>query len=192
MRRKTFDMLLSGAGLLIAAVLLIAGGLLTWTHSFIDNQVRTQLVAQKIVFPAANSPAVSGPQFAAMRQYGGQTMTNGAQAETYANHFIAIHLTEVAGGKTYSEVSALAQADPTNTALQGQVATLFKGATLRGLLLNAYAFGKMGQIAFIAAIVAFAGAALMLLLTFLGIWHSRRVGPDVEILAPKVNATTTA
>jgi hypothetical protein len=192
MRRKTFDMLLSGAGLLIAAVLVIAGGLLMWSHSFIDSQVHDQLAAQKIFFPAANSPAVAGAQFAPMRQYGGQQLTNGAQAKTYADFFIANHLAEVAGGKTYSEVSAAAQADPTNAALQAQVNTLFKGNTLRGLLLNAYAFWKMAQIAALAALVSFVGAALMLLLTLLGIWHSRKVSPDAEILAPKVAVPATA
>jgi hypothetical protein len=192
MRRKTFDMLISGAGLLIAAVLLIAGGLLTWSHSFVDTQVHNQLAAEKIFFPAANSPAVSGAAFAPMRKYGGQQLTTGAQAETYADHFIAIHLSEVAGGKTYAQVSALAQADPTNTVLAGQVETLFKGNTLRGLLLNAYAFGKMGQIAGIAAIVSFFGAGLMLLLTGLGFWHGRRVDPSVEILSQRVPVTVGA
>jgi hypothetical protein len=182
MRRKTFDTLISGAGLLIAAILIIAGGLLTWTHSFVTTQVHDQLAAQKIFFPAANDPGVQGAAFAPMRQYGGQQLTTGAQAETYANHFIAIHLSEVAGGKTYSQVSALAQADKTNVVLQGQVATLFKGDTLRGLLLNAYAFGKMAQIALIAALAAFAGAALFLLLSLLGLWHARRTSYDTEIL----------
>lgn len=192
MRRKTFDMLLSGAGLLIAAVLVIAGGLLMWSHSFIDSQVHDQLAAQKIFFPAANSPAVAGAQFAPMRQYGGQQLTNGAQAKTYADFFIANHLAEIGGGKTYSEISAAAQADPTNVALQAQANTLFKGNTLRGLLLNAYAFWKMAQIAALAALVSFVGAGLMLLLTMLGIWHSRKVSPDDEILIPKTAVPATA
>ena len=188
MRRKTFDTLVSAAGLLMAFVLVAAGGLLTWGYTFVNGQVHDQLAAQKIFFPPANSAAVQGPQFAAMRQYGGQQLTTGAQAETYANHFIAVHLTEVAGGKTYSEVSAAAQADPTNAALQGQVNTLFKGATLRGLLLNAYAFGKMGQLALIAGLGAFGAAALMLILSLFGIRHSRRVPETVELLGSRTPA----
>ena len=82
-----------------------------------------------------------------MRQYGGQQLTTGPQAETYANHFIAVHLQEVAGGKTYAEVSSAALADPKNAALQEQAQTLFRGTALRGLLLNAYAFWTVGQIA---------------------------------------------
>jgi hypothetical protein len=188
MRRKTFDTLISVAGLLMALVLVAAGGLLTWSYTFVNGQVHDQLASQKIFFPAADSAAVKGPQFAAMRQYGGQQLTTGAQAETYANHFIAVHLTEVAGGKTYSEVSAAAQADPTNTTLQGQVNTLFKGTTLRGMLLNAYAFWKMGQIALIAAFGAFGAAILMLLLSLLGFRHSRRVPEAVELLGSRTPA----
>lgn len=181
MRRRTFDTLVSVGGILVALVLVVAGGLLTWSSSFVNGQVHDQLAAQKIFFPPAGSPAIKGPEFAAMRQYAGQQLTTGAQAETYANHFIAVHLTEVAGGKTYAEVSSLALADPTNTQLQGQANTLFKGNALRGLLLNAYAFGTMGMIAGIAAIAAFVGAALMLVLALLGLRHARRTPADAEL-----------
>ena len=184
MRRKTFDTLVSGAGLLIAVVLLAAGGLLVWGHSFIEGQVHDQLAAQKIFFPPADSKAVQGDQFADMRAYGGQQLTTGAQAKVYSDDFIAIHLTEVADGKTYAEVSALAQADPTNTTLQGQANTLFKGNALRGLLLDAYAFGTMGQLALVAAVVSFAGAAILLILSIFGLMHARRVTPEEEILTP--------
>ena len=181
MRRKSFDTLISGAGLLMAIVLLVAGGLLTWASVFIGDQVHDQLAAQKIFFPAAGSAAVKGAEFAAMRQYGGQQLTTGAQAQTYANHFIAVHLSEVAAGKTYAEVSTALQADPTNTKLQAQADTLFKGNTLRGLLLNAYAFGTMSSLAMIAAVVSFVAAALMLLLSLLGFRHSHRVPAEADM-----------
>ena len=84
MRRRTFDALVSTAGLVLAAVLLVAGGLLMWGHSFVDGQVSTQLSAQKIVFPANNSPAIKAPEFAAMRQFAGQLMTNGDRRERVA------------------------------------------------------------------------------------------------------------
>jgi len=109
-----------------------------------------------------------------MRQYGGQQLTTGAQAQVYADHFIAVHLKEIGGGKTYAQLSSQAQADPTNTKLAGTVNTMFKGETLRGLLLNAYAFGTMATIAGIAAIAAFIAAALMLALSVLGLLHIRR------------------
>ena len=78
--RRTFDVLISAAALLMVAVLAVAGGLLTWGHNYITTQVHNQLAAQKIFFPAANSAAVAAPEFKAMHQYGGQQLTTGAQA----------------------------------------------------------------------------------------------------------------
>ena len=95
-------------GVLLAVFLLVAGGLLTWAYTFVNNQVTTQLTEQQIVFPAANDPSIKAlppDDAAAMKQYAGQLMTTGAQAETYANHFIAVHLKEIGGGKTYSQLS---------------------------------------------------------------------------------------
>ena len=174
MNRKTLDRLISWLGLTLTAVLIVAGSLLTWGHNFITHEVKTQLAAQQIFFPAKGSAATAGADFAPMRKYAGQQLTTGAQAETYADHFIAVHLKEIAGGKTYAQLSEEAQANPTNAKLAATVATVFKGETLRGLLLNAYAFGTMGTIAGIAAVVAFVGALIMLLLSGFGLWHSRR------------------
>ena len=181
MRRRTFDALATTVGLVLAVILLAAGGLMLWGHSFVDSQVHNQLAAQKIVFPANNSPAIKAPEFAAMHQYAGQLMTNGAQAEVYADHFIANHLTEIAGGQTYAQLSAKALANPNDAKLAGQVEAMFKGTTLRGLLLNAYAFWKMGELAFWGAIVAFTGAGLLLILSALGYAHLRRVSPTAEM-----------
>jgi hypothetical protein len=195
MRRKTFDIILTSIGAVLAAVLIVGGVLLMWGYNFANNNVRDQLSAQQIYFPPAGSPALASPQIGPyLNQYAGQQLTTGAQAEAYADHFIAVHLSEVAGGKTYAQVSALAQADPTNTTLQAQVNTLFKGETLRGMLLNAYAFWQLGQIALYAAIAAFTGAALMLLLTVLGFLHLRRVPIEREVFTahPRRETATAA
>jgi hypothetical protein len=184
MRRRTFDALATTAGLLIAVLLLVGGGLLMWGHNFVTNEVHTQLAAQKIVFPPANSPAVAGPEYAPMRQYGGQLMTTGAQAQVYADHFIANHLKEIGGGQTYAQLSSKALTQPKNAALAAQVQTMFRGETLRGLLLNAYAFWTMGQIMLWAAIAAFAGAGLLLILAIFGFIHLRRTAPEKEIFTP--------
>jgi hypothetical protein len=181
MRRKTFDVLATAMGLALAAVLLVAGGLLLWGHSFVDTQVHNQLAAQKIFFPPNGSPAIKAPEFAAMHQYAGQQMTTGAQAEVYADHFIANHLKVIGGGQTYSQLSAKSLLQPKNAALAAQVQTMFRGTTLRGLLLNAYAFGQMGMLAGIAAIVAFVGAGVLLILSGLGLAHRRRVPAEAEI-----------
>jgi hypothetical protein len=179
MKRSSLDRIVSWVGLSLAAVLVVAGSLLTWAHSFVSNEVKTQLSAQQIYFPPKGSPATAGSEFAAMRQYAGQQLTTGAQAQAYADHFIAVHLKEVAGGQTYAQLSAKAQANPTDTKLAGQVATMFKGETLRGLLLNAYAFGTMATIAGFAAIAAFIAAAALLMLSVLGLLHGRRT-PGTE------------
>ena len=183
MNRSFVDYLVSWAGLVIAVVLLAAGGLMVWGHVYINNQVHDQLASQKIFFPPKGSKAIAGPQFVAMQKYAGQQLTTGAQAQTYANHFIAVHLSEVAGGKTYAQVSTAALADPTNVALQTQKTTLFQGTTLRGLLLNAYAFGTVSTIVGIAAIVSFVGAGILLVLSGLGFVHARRTKPSTATAA---------
>jgi hypothetical protein len=190
MRRKTFDALLTTGGLLIAAVLLVAGGLLTWAHSFVNDQVRAQLSQQQIFFPKAGDPQLKEPEIGPyLTKYAGQQLTNGAQAEAYADHFIKVHLDKIGGGQTYAQLSAKSNANPTDTKLAGQVQTMFRGETLRGLLLNGFAFWKMGQIAFIAAIASFVGAGLLLLLSGLGFWHLRRTDPNAELL-PKLAKRT--
>lgn len=182
MRRRTFDALLTTGGLLVAAVLLVAGFLMTWAHNFVNDQVTNQLSSQQIYFPTAGSQALANDQIKPyLEQYAGQQLTTGSQAEAYANHFIAVHIAEMAGGKTYAQLSAQSLANPSDTKLAGLVATVFRGETLRGLLLNAYAFWKMGQIALYAAMVAYVGAALMLLLSVAGYAHLRKVPSGREL-----------
>ena len=194
MRRRTFDAVAIIAGLALTVVLAVGGALLLWGHSVVSTDVHNQLAAQKIVFPAASSSeikALPASDAAAMKQYAGQTMITGAQAQTYADHFIAVHLKEIGGGKTYSQLSAAAMAQPKNAALANQVETVFKGTTLRGMLLNAYGWWQMGQIMLISAIVAFCAAGLFLILSGLGIWHLRRAAPEAEVfpkLATRVEA----
>jgi hypothetical protein len=188
MRRKTFDALLTFGGLAIAVVLLVAGGLLTWASSFVGDQVHDQLAQQQVYFPAKGSEALApntiGPY---LNKYAGKQLLTGPQANAYANHFIKVHLQEIGGGKTYAQLSTLAQADPTNTKLAGEVATVFKGETLRGLLLNAYAFATIGTIAGIAAIVSFVGAGVLLLMALFGFLHLRRTPEDADVL-PRLGA----
>jgi hypothetical protein len=188
MRRRTFDAVAIIAGLVLAVVLAIGGGLLLWGHSVVNTDVHNQLAAQKIVFPTANSPeikALPATDATAMKQYAGQAMTTGAQAETWADHFIAVHLVKIGGGKTYSQLSAASLANPKNAALATQVETVFRGTTLRSMLLNAYGWWQMGQIMLISAIVAFCAAGLFLILSGLGIWHLRRAAPEAEVF-PKL------
>lgn len=188
MKRKTFDMLISAGGAVLVVVLIVAGSLLTWGSNFIGTQVASQLSAQKIYFPpaAAFDHAKAGTEITpSMRpylvQYAGQQLTTGAQAEAYADHFIAVHLSEMPYGGVYSVASAAALANPKNTATAAVVDTIFKGTTLRGLLLSTYAFWQMGQIAGDAALAAFILAGIMLLLVVFGLLHYRRSPAVAEL-----------
>jgi hypothetical protein len=185
MHRKTFDTLASATALVVAVVLLTASGLLFWAHSFVSDNVREQLSSQKIFFPAEGSEGLQDPLIKPyLTKYAGQQLVNGDQAKAYADHFIAVHLANSSGGKTYSELSAAAQAAPDDTVLAGKVATAFKGDTLRGLLLNAYAFGTMAKVAFVAFWIALGSGLLLLVLAGLGLLHARRTGYDVALHVP--------
>ncbi len=185
MPRRSFDVIVSWVGILLTAVLVVAGGLAFWGYSFANGRVHDQLAAQKIFIPPKGNEALADPRIGKyLNQYAGQQLVNGAQAEAYADHFIAVHLQSVANGKTYAEVSSLARANPDDQALQGQVQTLFRGETLRGLLLNAYAFWKFGEIALYGSIAAFTLAGIMFVLSLLGLWHLRKASPTEKIFAP--------
>ncbi len=190
MQRRTFDLILSMTGVMLALGLLAAGALLMWGYSYANGMVSQQLAAQRIYFPAKNSAATKAAEFAPMRQYAGQLMTTGAQAEVYANYFIANHLKEIGGGKTYSQLSTEAQAQPKNVALATQVDTVFKGETLRSILLNAYAFWTFGQIALVAGTIAFGLAVVMIVLASLGFMHLRKVPAAAQLLAPSRRIAT--
>ncbi len=150
-------------------VLAIGGGLLMWGGTFATNMVHDQLADQRITFPAKDSPGLDAKEFPGLQQYAGQAVDSGPKAKAYANEFIAKHLESVAGGKTYAEMSAQAQANPTDTKLAGQVQTLFKGETLRGLLLYAWGWSVVARIASLVAIAAFVGGAVVLVALVIGL-----------------------
>ncbi|HVS68256.1 MAG TPA: hypothetical protein VHE56_06865 [Mycobacteriales bacterium] len=189
MRRKTFDALLTTGGLIVAVVLAVAGGLLTWGHNFAESNVHNQLASQKIFFPTtAAIAAEKSPEITKyVTPYAGQQVTTGQQAEVFANHYIAVHLRGVANGQTYSQVShtwlSMKPTDPNYATVTQQRATLFQGETLRGLLLNAYGFGKLGQIAKVASEAAFIAAGGMLILVGLGVVHARSTKPEDELMS---------
>src|SRR5438105_11020251 len=143
-------------------VLAIGGGLLLWGGTFANNMVHDQLAAQQIRFPAKGTPALDPKEFPGLQRYAGQLVDSGPKAKAYANQFIGAHLKGVANGQTYSQVSAQAQANPTDTKLAAQVQTLFRGETLRGLLLYAWGWSVIGRIASLVAYGAFIGAAIVL------------------------------
>ena len=138
---------------IMVLVLGFCAGFLYWGSNFVTGMVHDELVAQKISFPAAGTPALDPKEFPDLQQYAGQQVDNGDKAKAYANGFIGRHLESVAGGKTYSQVSAASLANPQDQKLAAQANTLFKGETLRGLLLYAWGWSQVGLYAFYAAIV---------------------------------------
>jgi hypothetical protein len=150
---------------ILTALLGISAGLLFYGSHFGLDMVHSQLDAQNIVFPAKGTTALDPTEFPGLQRYAGQKVDNGPKAKAYANQFIDAHLKAVAGGETYSQVSAQAQAAPNDAKLAAQVATLFKGETLRGLLLYAWGWSVVSTIALYAAIGATIGFLVMLAVT---------------------------
>jgi hypothetical protein len=197
MRRKIFDVLASAGGGLIVVVLAVAGTLLLVGFTFANNNVHNQLAEQQITFPpaAAFAHPVAGSEITpsmvgTVSKYAGEQLTTGAQAETYANDFIAVHLKEIGGGQTYAQLSAKALALPKNspayTAAEDKVQTVFQGTTLRGLLLEAYGFSVFAEIALWGAIASFILAGLMAILVLFGIIHARKTDEAEELLTHTV------
>jgi hypothetical protein len=172
-KQKVVDKLLTSLGILVVVLLVAIGSLAWWAYSFTTSNVKSELSSQKIYFPPKGSPALASPEIGPyLNQYAGQQLLTGPQAKAYADHFIAVHLSEVANGQTYAQVSAESLANPTNTVLKAQSQTLFQGETLRGLLLgDAYAFWTVGHIAQITALVCFIAAGLMMIFVILGFAH---------------------
>lgn len=160
-------------------LLAIGGGLLLWGSNFSKNYVHDQLVAQKITFPAKGSAGFDAKEFPGLQRYAGQTVDNGPKAKAFANQYIKAHLDALTPTHmTYSEASAASRANPTDTKLAANVQTLFRGETLRGLLLNAWGWSVVGSIAGYTAFGAFAGAAIVLLALIYGLTH-----PELAMVA---------
>ncbi|MGO9882832.1 MAG: hypothetical protein ACLPV4_07425 [Solirubrobacteraceae bacterium] len=199
MSRRVFDKLASGVGIVVVVVLVVAGGLLLWGHSYVSSNVHNQLAEQQIYFPAKAAFAHAKPgteitpgMIPYLEKYAGQQLLTGPQAAAYANHFIAVHLSEMPYGGIYSKISAASLADPSNAQLKALEQTSFQGTTLRGLLLEAYGFAEVGTVMLWGAIASFVLAAVMAVLVGLGFWHAARVPEEERILEPRATAVPVA
>lgn len=206
--RSTLDKLISWTGILLALVLLVAGGLLTWGATFIGDQVEQQFGDQDITMPSKEGleadQSLTDEGRDTLMEFEGTKLDNGPKARAYADHYIQAHMNGSTFGVkatleekgiptdefnfplTYESAGGVAKAVEANTqiseedkaealaAVGANRDSLFKGNTLRGLLLYGYAFATMGVIAGYAAIGAFVGAALFLILGLLGLVHSRK------------------
>ena len=204
MKRRTLDLLFSIGGLGLAVLLLVVGVVLTTNANFANRYVHDQLAAQHISFTPADRLSDEEKKSACLREYAGQPLTSGKQAECYANDYIGRHLTSIGGGRTYADLGEpqtalreqVAQAEQANAAnladLQKQLAdvsaqreTVFKGETLRGLLLTSYGFSEFGRKAGQGALAMYLGAALLLLLSVAGLVHAFRTPASETFAAPE-------
>lgn len=188
--RRRIDKLLVGFGAVITVALLVVGGLLFWGATFSRNYVTDELASQNITFPSAEELRAEGRDD--LVRYAGLQLTTGSQAEAYAS-YINGHLEAIADGQTYSQIDdrgaaeavrqaeargapadEVAQLQAKATQLRTQRDTLFRGETLRGLLLSSYAWATVGNIAMIAAWAVIGAALVMAVLTVVGAARVRR------------------
>jgi hypothetical protein len=204
MKRRTLDVLFSAGGLALAGLLLVLGLVMTSNASFAHDYVATQLSAQHITFKAASTLTDEEKQSPCLVKFAGQPLTTGKQAECYANDFIGLHVKATANGMTYADLgepqtalrtqvaAATKSGDPALPELQKQLAditaqreTVFKGETLRGLLLTSYGFSVFGVKGGQAASVAYIVAALLTLLSAAGAIHAFKTPRDEAFAAPE-------
>jgi hypothetical protein len=192
MRRRTLDILFSAGGIGLAALLLVLGFVMTSNGNFSKTYVKDQLGQQHITFKAASDLTAEEKAAPCLVANAGKALTTGKQAECYANEFIGLHVKATAAGMTYADIgvpqaeartnlaAAQAAGDTARAAdVQKQLTdlttkreTLFKGETLRGLLLTSFGFSVLGEKAAQAATVAFLGAGLLALLALFGFVHA--------------------
>jgi hypothetical protein len=197
--RRNSHFALTIAGFAAAVLLAVAGGLLLWGSTYVHNTVTSQLSSQQIYFPPAAAFAhpkagteITPNMIPSVSQYAGQQLLTGQQAEAYADHFIAQHVYDMSGGKTYSQLSAESLAQPKNTQLAGLVNTVFKGETLRSMLLNAYGWWKVSQITYIASLIAFGLGGLTFLASLAGLTLGKRPEVTHEVITGTGESVKTA
>jgi hypothetical protein len=202
MKRRTLDVLFSVGGIALAGLLLVLGLVMTSNANFSKSYVKDQLSQQNITFKTADTLTPEEASSACLVKYAGQPLTTGKQAECYANDFIGLHVKATGKGETYAtlgtpqsdlrtQVAAATTAnDPALPALEKQLAdvtaqreTLFKGETLRGLLLTSFGFSVLGVKGEQVATVAYIVAALLALLSIAGFVHALRTSKDEAFAA---------
>jgi hypothetical protein len=201
MKRRTLDLLFSAGGLALAGLLLVLGIVMTSNANFAHNYVKDQLAQQHVTFSPAAKLTAEEEAAPCLVKYAGLPLTTGKQAECYANDFIGLHVKSVADGQTYADlgtpqsalkaqIAALPANDPSAAGLQAQLAavtgqreTLFKGETLRGLLLTSFGFSVFGVKGGQVATVAYGAALLLALLSLAGFLPGFRTSNE-EAFAP--------
>ena len=175
MDRKAWDRLVSTSALVVAIVLIVVGAAAIYGGNFGRDNVTDRLAPEHVQFPPAE--AMTPEELAEVGAFAGQQVVNGDQAEAYAR-YIGGHLAFINEGKTYAETSAAAREegiDPDVAAeLQAKADTLFKGETLRSILLNAYGWWTVATIALFAGWVMVVAGIVLTVFAILGFRHARR------------------
>ena len=204
MKRRTLDMIFSAGGVAVAILLVLLGFVFKTNADFADSYVHEQLAEQKISFTAAEFLSDEEKTSSCLIENAGTPLDSGKKAECYANDYIGMHLKGIGGGETYATIgaiqtkakTALADATAANASnvvelkadldkITGQRETMFKGETLRGLLLTSYGFSIFGEKAALAGMLSFLGAIVMLLASVAGFIHAFSTPKDKVALALK-------
>ena len=204
MKRRTLDMIFSAGGIAVAILLVLLGFVFKTNADFADSYVHDQLAEQKISFTAAEFLSDEEKTSSCLIENAGTPLDSGKKAECYANDYIGMHLKGIGGGETYATIgaiqtkakTALADATAANASnvvvlkadldkITGQRETMFKGETLRGLLLTSYGFSIFGEKAALAGMLSFLGAIVMLLASVAGFIHAFSTPKDKVALALK-------
>ena len=184
-------MVFSAGGVAVAILLVLLGFVFKTNADFADSYVHDQLAQQKISFTAAEFLSDEEKTSSCLIENAGTPLDSGKKAECYANDYIGMHLKGIGGGETYATIgaiqtkakTALADATAANATnvdalkadldkITGQRETMFKGETLRGLLLTSYGFSIFGEKAALAGMLSFLGAIVMLLASVAGFIHA--------------------
>ena len=204
MKRRTLDMIFSAGGIAVAILLVLLGFVFKTNADFADSYVHDQLAEQKISFTAAEFLSDEEKTSTCLIENAGTPLDSGKKAECYANDYIGMHLKGIGGGETYATIgaiqtkakTALADATAANASnvaelkadldkITGQRESMFKGETLRGLLLTSYGFSIFGEKAALAGMLSFLGALVMLLASIAGFLHAFSTPKDKIALALK-------
>lgn len=206
MKRRTLDILFSIGGVGLAALLLVIGLVMSSNADFSKKYVTDQLKEQKITFKQASALTDEERKAPCLVEFAGRELTTGKQAECYANEFIGLHVKTSGKGLTYAEIgdaqtalraqiaAAQSNGDPGVADVQKQLADLttqresvFKGETLRGILLTSYGFSELGNKADQAATVIYLGVILLVALSVAGFVHAFVTPKSKGFAVPEMN-----
>jgi hypothetical protein len=213
MKRRTLDLILSGGGLMVAALLVALAFAVGTQYSFATNYVKEELSAQKIQFATADKLTDGEKTWkagsASLVTYAGQPLETGPQAEAYAKYYIAKHMdasakaagfdgatyatlggirtgltADIAAAKAKGDTAAAADAQKKLDAATSLRTTMQTGETLRGLLLTVYGFSVLGDMAGLASNLLYGLAAIMFALAAAGFVHAFVTPKEKAVFTP--------